>query len=40
VGRYDRMSDDVRMLTGQNPLRVQDFVRKNTAAFTASGKAA
>jgi uncharacterized protein YbjT (DUF2867 family) len=40
TGRYDRMSDDVRAVTRQDPLRVQDFVRKNAAAFTASGKAA
>jgi uncharacterized protein YbjT (DUF2867 family) len=40
AGRYDRMSDDVRTLTGQGPLSVQDFVRKNAAAFTASTKAA
>lgn len=33
-GRYDRMSDDVRMLTGQSPVSVQDFVRKNATAFT------
>jgi uncharacterized protein YbjT (DUF2867 family) len=40
TGRYDRMSDDVRTLTGQGPLHVQDFVRKNAATFTASVKAA
>jgi uncharacterized protein YbjT (DUF2867 family) len=40
AGRYDRMSDDVFTLTGQGPLSVQDFVRKNTATFTASAKAA
>ena len=38
--RFDRMSDDVRTLTGQGPLSVQEFVRKNAAAFTASAKAA
>jgi uncharacterized protein YbjT (DUF2867 family) len=37
-GRYDRMSDDVLTLTGQRPLSVQEFVRKNAAAFTAPGK--
>jgi len=36
AGRYDRVSGDVRMLTGQEPLSVQDFVRKNAAAFTSS----
>ena len=40
AGRYDRMSDDVLTLTGQGPLSVQEFVRKNAAAFTASAKAA
>jgi hypothetical protein len=40
AGRYDRMSDDVRMLTGQGSLSVQEFVRKNAAAFTASAKEA
>jgi uncharacterized protein YbjT (DUF2867 family) len=39
-GRYDRMSDDVRMLTGQTPLSVQEFVRRNATAFTASAKGA
>jgi hypothetical protein len=40
AGRYDRMSDDVRTLTGQGPLSVQEFVRKNAAKFTAPVKAA
>ncbi|SOE87907.1 Uncharacterized conserved protein YbjT, contains NAD(P)-binding and DUF2867 domains [Burkholderia sp. YR290] len=40
AGRYDRMSDDVVTLTGQAPLSVQDFVRKNAATFTASPKEA
>jgi hypothetical protein len=39
AGRYDRMSDDVLKLTGQEPLSLQDFVRKNAATFTASAKA-
>jgi hypothetical protein len=38
AGRYDRMSDDVLTLTGQGPLSVQEFVRKNAATFTASAK--
>ena len=38
AGRYDRMSDDVRTLTGQGPLSVQEFVRKNAAAFSAPAK--
>jgi hypothetical protein len=39
AGRYDRMSDDVRTLTGQGPMSVQEFVRKNATTFTASVKA-
>src|SRR5262249_12420204 len=38
AGRYDRMSDDVRTLTGQGPLSVQEFVREHAATFTASTK--
>jgi uncharacterized protein YbjT (DUF2867 family) len=40
AGRYDRMSNDVLTLTGQEPLSVQDFVRKNAGAFIASEKVA
>ena len=40
AGRYERMSDDVSALTGQGPLSMQDFVRKNSATFTAPAKAA
>ena len=36
AGRYDRMSSDVFDLTGKAPLSLQDFVRKNAKAFTAS----
>ena len=39
AGRFDRLSDDVLALTGQRPLSVQEFVRKNAAAFTAAVKA-
>src|SRR5258706_5195128 len=39
AGRFDRMSDEVLTLTGQRPLSVQEFVRKNAAAFTAAAKA-
>ena len=38
AGCYDRMSDDVLTLTGQEPMSVQEFVRKNASAFTASAK--
>jgi hypothetical protein len=38
AGRYDRMSDDVLTLTGQRPLSVQEFVRKNTTTFAASAE--
>jgi hypothetical protein len=34
AGSYDRMSDDVLTLTGQQPQSLQEFVRKNAAAFT------
>ena len=37
AGSYDRMSGDVLTLTGQGPMTVQEFVRKNAAAFTGSG---
>jgi uncharacterized protein YbjT (DUF2867 family) len=40
AGRYDRMSDDVLTLTGQGPLSMQEFVRNNAAAFTASANVA
>jgi uncharacterized protein YbjT (DUF2867 family) len=38
AGRYDRMSNDVRALTGREPQSVQEFVRKHSATFTASAK--
>jgi uncharacterized protein YbjT (DUF2867 family) len=40
AGRFDRTSDDVRTLTGQEPQTVQEFVRKNAATFTPSANAA
>ena len=40
AGRYDRMSDDVFALTGQKPLSMQRFVKKNAATFAASAKGA
>ena len=40
AGRFDRTSDDVCTLTGQEPLTVQEFVRKNAPTFTPSAKAA
>src|SRR6202048_4443847 len=36
AGRFDRMSDEVLLLTGQAPLSVQEFVRRNAATFTES----
>ncbi len=39
AGRYDRMSNDVLTLTGQGPISLQDFVRKNAATFTPRAKA-
>ena len=40
AGRYDRLSDGVLTLTGQAPLSVQEFVRKNAVAYTAPARAA
>jgi uncharacterized protein YbjT (DUF2867 family) len=40
AGSYDRMSDDVLTLTGQAPISMQEFVRRNAAAFTAPAKGA
>ena len=40
AGRYDRMSGDVLMLTGQAPLSVEEFVRRNAATFTAPSREA
>jgi hypothetical protein len=36
AGRFDRTSDDVQTLTGQAPLSVQEFIRKNAATFNAA----
>ena len=38
AGRFDRMSNDVVTITGQGPLNVQEFVRRNAVTFTASAK--
>jgi uncharacterized protein YbjT (DUF2867 family) len=35
AGRYDRQSDDVRILTGRNATSVFDFVSRNRRAFEA-----
>ena len=40
AGRYDRMSDDVLMLTGQRPLSVQELVGRSAVTFTPSAKVA
>jgi hypothetical protein len=40
AGRYDRLSPDVFTLTGQRPVSMEDFVKKNAATFTASAKVA
>jgi uncharacterized protein YbjT (DUF2867 family) len=40
AGRYDRISDDVLTLTGQAPMTMQEFVKKNVSAFAAPVKAA
>jgi hypothetical protein len=38
AGRYDRLPEDMLTLTGQAPLSVREFVRKNAAAFIPSAK--
>ena len=38
AGRYDRKSDDVFRLTGRTPMSMEEFVRRNATAFTASQK--
>ncbi|HEX8915879.1 MAG TPA: NAD(P)H-binding protein [Humisphaera sp.] len=38
AGRYDRQSNDVRLLTGRPPVGVREFVRRNAAAFTGSSR--
>ena len=40
AGRYDRMSNDVLTLTGQEPLSMQEFVMNNAATFTGSARTA
>jgi uncharacterized protein YbjT (DUF2867 family) len=40
AGKYDRMSDEVLRLTGQAPLSMQEFVRKNAASFTERAEVA
>ena len=39
-GRYDRMTEDVSRLTGQGPLSMREFVRRNATTFTASARTA
>src|SRR4029078_5254741 len=38
AARYDRISDDVRILTHREPLTVQEVVRNNATIFTASAE--
>jgi uncharacterized protein YbjT (DUF2867 family) len=40
AGRYDRISNDFLTLTGQLPLSVREFVKKNAATFTARANVA
>jgi uncharacterized protein YbjT (DUF2867 family) len=40
AGSYDRLTDEVLAITGKGPLAVQEFVRRNAAAFTPSADAA
>jgi hypothetical protein len=39
-GRYDRMTDDLFKLTGQEPTSMRKFVERNAAAFTKPATAA
>lgn len=34
AGRYDSMSSDVRTVSAQSPMTVEQFVQKNAGAFT------
>jgi len=38
AGRFDRLTDDVFALTGQQPLRLREFIRRNAATFTLSAE--
>jgi len=38
AGRYDRMTEDVSMLTGQGPMSMREFVSRNATTFTASAR--
>lgn len=35
--RYDRMTDDVKKLTGQAPMSIRDFVAQHAKAFSKAG---
>jgi uncharacterized protein YbjT (DUF2867 family) len=39
-GRYDRMTNDVSLLTGKTPISMHEFVQRHAAEFTRSGVAA
>jgi hypothetical protein len=39
-GRYDRMTDDLFKLTGQEPISMHDFVKLHAAEFTRSERSA
>jgi hypothetical protein len=38
-GRYDRMTDTLRKLTGETPTNMRDFVKRHAAEFTQRGPA-
>jgi len=40
AGRFDRMTEDVFTLTGQQPLSLREFIRRNAAIFTGSAEEA
>ena len=38
AGRFDRMTEDVFTLTGQQPLSLREFIKKNAGTFTTSAR--
>jgi hypothetical protein len=37
-GRYDRMTDTMRQLTGAAPMNMRDFVKLHAAEFTSADR--
>ena len=40
AGRFDRLTDDVFALTGEQPLKLREFIRRNAATFTLTTESA